>query len=754
VKSSIVLFGILVSAVISFASNTTGHILTKVKSNRVLVSAALIKSQQPPTQIDAIVKTSGQLVRSISFPANTKSALFNQFQADWVKPQSASVSVNAVHSVNIAMGFRVRDSQAQGSGSVYYNYNGPSAQQVREQSKWKALSDMTSFQEQMKAAETQQAFFQQHYDSVAQHNQQYLNQIRQESVHYQKQIENIKDDGLFQMSQGITNALGSDNVLTLQARRARDEAHALSMNPMRTTEVEYNRPAANMMDDQLKNAIKEKDFDKMSELAEALTYGKVDGQHNKSKVLATIARPDGVLKVGGTFDHGQFKTKVYSSEGQIVRRLANRYQSMWAQSGGLKVLTGDEKARYVLGATALTLADRMLADAGNNDLALQRAAGLLELANTIADSISGFVDGVAHSIESIVKAVPELAKLAGNGIYNLLTDPVEAWNITQDFIMSLPEVGGAIMSALVKDYDVLKKGNAYQRGELLGRYALDILSMVGSAGAGVAVKGATTGARVGELGSVIVKTAPLGTVARGAKILENSFELLDKMPKAARDMFKSLKNDEMSTAVGQAYIKAVSSGKIATANYLEKVAANGFKVASPSELKAMAEAHSKVMDKMESIPGVSKTVTVTRAARRDLMINGKLIRDNPELLFEKHKKNFSLDHRYTIGGELGDGGLYVTEGSIALTKDVLAAETKLPLNELFIAEKQFTMNNLLDLGNADVVRSLGIDPSVINRFDDYTWTQMIGDAAKRKDFGGIIFPSTKNPAINNIVIFY
>jgi hypothetical protein len=31
---------------------------------------------------------------------------------------------------------------------------------------------------------------------------------------------------------------------------------------------------------------------------------------------------------------------------------------------------------------------------------------------------------------------------------------------------------------------------------------------------------------------------------------------------------------------------------------------------------------------------------------------------------------------------------------------------------------------------------------------------MIGDAAKRKDFGGIIFPSTKNPAINNIVIFY
>lgn len=746
------LFIILIS-VCSFAADPLpGSIVTKFRSTPLLILATQPETPATWNQVQQKLNQSGQLVRFVSMQPGKNRGQYeiNQYRDDWVSPRSDGPIRRTIGMVQ-----RVYDPGTHSSMTI--DLTSRSGRKFRSDVETIAgaiLPEVVSFQDRQAVAEYQRQEFQQHFQQGVEQKKQYIEELRRQSQGYEQRQQQQSNLGMAELGANLAAALDANSALTLEEQRAREEAAKLANHQLRNAEYEYNYSAAQMIENALKVAAEEKRYQEMSELAEALTYGKIDGKYNKSKILQNYARSDGVLKVGGTFDHANFKTEVHSSYGQAIRRLANRYQSLWAQSNGLAVLSPAERARYILGTTAISLADHELAKNEIDDVDLHRSAGLLSFAQSMADSVAGFGSGVAESVEALVKAVPELAVLAGHGVYNLFTDPVAAWNMTCDFVMKLPEVGGLAMAVLAKDYNQLKNGNAYEKGEVLGRYALDVVATFASAGAGAAAKGASVGTRVGELGAVLAKTVPAELRTRAALAMKSSAQILDKMPAPVRNgLIKAAnKNIEAASHLSEAYIKAARTGQTQTVQYLEKVAAVGINIGDTKNISKIAKAHSNALKALDDIPGVSRDTLVSRAISKDVVENGVKKTLTPDDVFKKHGSQVTTDHRYTIGGPMGNSGLYMSEGSIAEASATLLRETGKNASDLIMAEKRIKYDSLLDLTNEDTLRKLSLDRKLIESERDYSWTQMIGDAAKQKGYDGIIFKSTKGP-LDNIVIF-
>lgn len=733
------------------AGSATNNIVTKYKSTALLISAS--KPGAPADQVQKILNQSGQLVRFVSMqpgPSNGRMEV-NQYRDDWVRSNAGGPIVRRT----IGMMQRVYDPNVQGSMSIDLNSRaGRKFRTGLDPIIEKVVPEIINFQDRQAQAEYQRYEFQQHFQDSIRKKEQYIDDLRQQSRAYEQRRQEQDNIGMTELGANLVAALDESSALTVEERQARDEASALSNNPLRSAEYEYNASAAKQLESDLQTAATEKRFQEMTELSEALTYGKVDGKIRKSKVLETYARPDGVLKVGGTFDQAKFQTDVYSSNGQAVRRLANRYQALWAQSNGLSVLSSTERARYTLGAMAVSLADRELAIDGVEQESVHRGAGLLSFAQTMADSLVGFGVGVSESVKSLVQSVPELAVLTAHGVHNLFTDPAAAWDMTCDFIMNLPEMGGMMIAMLAKDYDQVKNGNAYERGEVLGRYALDIVSMLATAGAGAAAKGASVSAKVGEFGAVLAKSVPVEFRTRAAMAMKSSMQILEKMPKPMREgLLKAATRDVNSVAaLSEAYVSAARKGQTATVQYLEKVAAAGVNIDKAKDISKVAKLHARAMKALDSIPGVARETMVSRAIAKTIIEDGVKKTLTVEDVFKKHWRQLTSEHRYTIGGPMGTSGLYLVEGSVAQATSTLLEETGKGISELIIAEKRIKFERLLDLTQEETLKKLGVTKSMIELPDNYKWTQMIGDAAKQKGYEGIIFKSTKG-FLDNIVIF-
>ena len=124
-----------------------------------------------------------------------------------------------------------------------------------------------------------------------------------------------------------------------------------------------------------------------------------------------------------------------------------------------------------------------------------------------------------------------------------------------------------------------------------------------------------------------------------------------------------------------------------------------------------------------------------------------------EQVFSTHPSQITTEHRYTIGGDLGHSGLYMSEGSVADTMELLLLETeKTSVDQLIFDQKKFKFDSMLDLTNSNNLDALGIKTSEISSAN-YLYPQAIGDAAKANGFKGIIFESTKTTGKINIVIF-
>lgn len=712
------------------------------------VSSVITKYKANP-----LLAQQGELIRFVSMePSSVRGQVnVNHYRDDWMSPRQGG----GVNRTTIGLRQRVYDPSVGGSMSIDLTSKaGKKFRNGVETVIDSVAPEVMNFQDRQATAEYQRQEFQQHFQQGIQKKEHYIDELRRQSEVYEQKRQEQSNSGMSELGANLAAALDNESALTMAERRAREDAAALASSPLRTAEYEFNLDAAKLMETNLQVAAEEKRFQDMSEISEALTYGKTDGKIRKSKVLEKYARPDGVLKVGGTFDNAKFKTPIQSPFGQSIRRLANRYQSLWAQSNGLSVLSPAEHARYTLGALAVSLADSELSQANDDDENIRRGAGFLSLAQSMAESIAGFGSGVADSLETLAKAIPELAILSAHGVHNLFTSPEAAWDMTFDFIMSLPEMSGQVLAVLAKDYTQLKNGTAYERGEVLGRYALDIVSLAASAGAGAALKGSALGVRVGELGSILAKSVPMSVQTRAGLALTSSIEMLNKMPVPAREALEKAVLKKLPTVpeFTRTYVTAVNRGQTQTVQYLERVVSNGINGVDSKRIAKLAKLHSQAFKTLDSIPGVKRDGVVSRAIAKEVVENGVRRTLTVDDVFKSHWSQLTNDHRYTIGGPLGNSGLYMTEGSIADTSATLIQETRKAASDLIMAEKRIQYSRLLDLTDERTLRKLGLDFNKIEHIDDYSWTQMIGDAAKQKGYEGIIFRSTKGP-LDNIVIF-
>lgn len=739
----------------AFSEAAAGNVVTKIRVNELSVTASQLEQRLSRAQISEKINSSGVLNRYQSIQQGEALGFVqvNQNRSSWNVPGSNG---QGDRRVIVSDQVRVYDRDVQGTMTIDFNSRSGKAFQATLQGiGGRVFDEALDFVAREQFLEQQRQLYQNFYQQAAEYNRQLVNDIRSQSAAYEQSAKESQNVGLANLGAGMAAALDSTGSYTMQEMRDRQNAYALSQSPLRNAEYEFNVEAKKLLEDQLRRAANEKRFEEMAELAEMLAQGKIDGKPASSKILGSYARADGVLKVGGTFDQSQFQTEARTQSGQVVRRMANRYQSLWAQSGGLSVLSSAEKARFAMGAMAVSLADGALyrADTGGDEESLRRGAGFIKFAQTMADTLIGFSSGIEQSIEELVKAVPELAVLTKNGVHRLFTDPEAAWNMTMEFVTQLPEMGSAILSSLAKDYKLLKNGNAFERGEVMGRYALDVISMVGTAGAGMAAKGATIGVRVSEMGAVVAKTIPASARVKAVEWVNTSRKLLESMPAPARAGFEKIANTniKMAESLGGAYNEAIKRGYKPTAKYIEKWAAAETKIASPKIAREVAQFHSQAIERLESIKGISKEVTVSRGIDKTISKNGKLVNSTTADAFDLGFKNSRSNHRFTIGGDLGNSGIYVVEGTVANTKDTLIRETGKSASEIFIAEKKMNLQNLLDLTEANNIEKLGLD-SIKLMGSDYTWTHAIGDAAREKGFSGIIFNSTKGDLIN-IVIF-
>lgn len=580
--------------------------------------------------------------------------------------------------------------------------------------------------------------FQQHYQTASQAGRQYVEDLRNYSRNLHEQARTNRQETLLGATSALVNLPLTQR--TQAERSASEAARALSQSALRTASYEMNSEGATLMGQALEQAIQSRNWEEASRLLEALTYGTIDESPISSNMTQRYSNGDGVLKVGGPFDDHRFATKLKSNDGQIVRRLANRYQSLWQQTNQLEVLTEAEVARYAAGALALSIGDIALAD-GN----LGAGASLLRASEVISESFSGFAVGFGESLNALVDAVPQLTHLAQAAF----DDPENAWAATVQFALNLDAVAGLMIEGLVVDSELLINGSAHDRGRIVGRYAIDVISVVASGGALSAAKafassgrGLSALAKESKLFSRISQTIPAGALKTAEHAAKRLDDIAHKIPTSAKAglRFHAERNPELALKISQTYHKSLQQGRPATAQYLERVAAS--KQVLSQSVDQIANTHHTLRTDIKDLPRASRQGVFSRAVPKEVEVNGVKRTLTKANVFEDHPGLVSNEHRFTIGGELGHRGLYVTQGEISNVAHILAEETQRKISDLVFDSKKLSLDNLLDLTNPETLAKLKLSEGDFLR-DSYDISQALGDVAKESGFRGIVFHSSK-----------
>lgn len=632
-------------------------------------------------------------------------------------------------------------------------------------------SHVQNFLEKERQFEQQRERFENHLRQANAESRLQLEELRQYTAQVNAASAASRNQGLVEVARGLL----SSGMMTSEERTALSEAEKLAASDLRSVEYSLDEGGAKILERDLARFIAAGNYQAAAKTLEILENASVDGHPRVSKVTRKYTNPSGILKVGGLFDQRSLQVSSTSQEGQIVRRLMNRYQAMWAESNGLSVLPSEDQARYILGAVALSVGEGVLA--GGDSL---RGAAMMELSEVMIESVMGFGVGFGKSVEDLVRSVPEIAKLVGQGANAVWSDPVAAWSATIKFASDLDEVGAALLVAVNKDYELLQGGTARERGEVLGRYAIDIVSIAVSGGTISVIKNAGKAGRIGELVTsaakasevtkVLARTEKIPGLVRATQvistdIMEATLEKVKHMPGAGKRVLAvtSGRAPELVQNLSQLYVGAIRGGKAATARYLEKLAAL-YDVRSPSlkeihfpkDVKNVVKLHDDVVELFKTQEGVEANGWYSRGSRAERVTDEGVKKISDTDVLTTFPGNATDSGRFTIGGELGDKGIHFSKGRIDEAKDLIVAETRVTSADvLLFRELDLKVGNLLDLRNRDLLNKISaLNPNVdVLTKGSYEYTHALGHAARSAGFDGILYESARKARRTNLVIF-
>jgi hypothetical protein len=120
---------------------------------------------------------------------------------------------------------------------------------------------------------------------------------------------------------------------------------------------------------EIEAALRSSDFKQAATLIESLTYNKLpNGKKShlvNSENIIVFENTNQIPTAVSPFEMKTFLTTKDSPYGQIARRVANIYQSIWTQTGGLATMSPNDQSRFAAGLQLLNKADSFLGTPGN-----------------------------------------------------------------------------------------------------------------------------------------------------------------------------------------------------------------------------------------------------------------------------------------------------------------------------------------------------------------------------------------------------
>ncbi|MBN8538612.1 MAG: hypothetical protein J0M15_16305 [Deltaproteobacteria bacterium] len=319
-----------------------------------------------------------------------------------------------------------------------------------------AANEVMSGLQRAKNLEAQNQVFQNYYNQTEAVNQAIANHIKKESERISATIQNSAQAGFAEIASGllIQGGLSTEEIQSLK------KSIELSQSVLRYSEYYVDSGGRAILEKRFQDALAEKNWLAAGEMLEEISYAQENGQKDKSSIARKWTNPEGVFKVGSSLDSKRPLTSKWSENGQVVRRVINRFQSFHKATEGLKYATSQEKAQHTLGVTLISVADEELAR-GN---ALKGSA-IAQIAGELSDGLMGLASGFSNAAYSALTALPEIAQALGAGAQALYHDPQGSWDVAVKVISQLDEVGPVLLNSIQNDWKTLESGSAFEKGE-------------------------------------------------------------------------------------------------------------------------------------------------------------------------------------------------------------------------------------------------------------------------------------------------
>ena len=549
--------------------------------------------------------------------------------------------------------------------------------------------------------------------------------------------------------------------------RERAEYEKMLFDPATVRIYTLNETAQTQITDDVRQALGKRNYLKAATELESLQF-EASGE-KLPEDLTKLQNPDGILRFEvadpsippSPLANARFKTPKASELGQVVRRLANRYQAVWAETRGLSNWSDDQVSIYVSGLSLLRSADESLA-AGNPG-----GHPLLRLSNAFLDFTLGLTQGAVKGVEELIKLVPEMYKLGGE-IVEAMRDPGQLADLAVQVAASAPQIIDAIWQEAIKSADRLVNGTARERGEILGRAAFEAILAFGTGGtvnaaksAGQAAKGLVALKKVTET----VKSSAIGRLARSTLVREIG-DAIDSVPKPlVKDLLKTAAKDpeKFYDATG-IYRRARETLGHAVASDITRVA---LRTENPGAREFLKMATASIKDEKnkalylkngkDAQRIVNQYQRIDSAIRKEkpIKVEGYVTRladrafvspKEPEKAFAKGEWSRVAKGRYGMGGPEGQfvqsAGFGIMEEA---ARDVARAEIKsygYDISNMVEHTRQISYDGVLDLRKP---QPLGLTPKAITILRDYDHsyetTNIIGHSAKRNGFKAVLAPS-------------
>lgn len=564
------------------------------------------------------------------------------------------------------------------------------------------------------------------------------------------------------------NILHLENVSHISiAAKERAAYEKMAYDPLIVRIYTLNETAQAQIAEDVRQALADQNYLRAAAELEALQY-----EASGDKVPADLARlrnPDGIFRFEvaapsiptSPLANARLRTPETSEVGQIVRRLANRYQAVWADTRGLSNWSADQVTVYVSGLSLLRSADEALS-IGNPG-----GHALLRLSNAFLDFTLGLTQGAVKGVEELVKLVPDMYKLGGE-IIEAMRDPGQLADLAVQIAASTPQIIDAIWQAALNVSDQLANGTARERGEILGRAAFEAILAFGTGGSASAAKSAGQAAKslaALKKAADAINTSTVRRLARSALVREIG-TAIDSVP-------KPLVKDFISTAAKDPdkFYDAAGIYRRARETLGDVVAADIARVAlrteNPGAREFLKMATASIKDEKnkalylkngkDAQRIVNQYQRIDSAIRKEkpIKIEGYVTRladrafvspTEPEKAFAKGEWSRVAKGRYGMGGPEGQ---FVQSAGFGTTEEaaraVARAEIKsygYDISNMVEHTRQISYDGVLDLRKP---RPLGLTPKAITILRDYDHsyetTNIIGHSAKRNGFKAVLAPS-------------